>query len=103
MPGALHARHLARGDRGALAPPEVSDFIRAFFGISAAGLVPVPLCPPAQAGDLATFARQSHHVLAASRAAAVVTSVGVAPLLDVAGVGAEGRGVTVGRLPLGRP
>jgi len=82
--GALHARGLEPGDRVALVMPEVSDFIRALFGISAAGLVPVPLCPPAQAGDLPTFARQSRHILAASRAAAVVTSAGVAPLLDVA-------------------
>jgi fatty-acyl-CoA synthase len=82
--GALQAQGLAPGDRVALVIPEVADFIRAFFGISAAGLVPVPLCPPAQAGDLATFARQSKHILAASRAGAVVTSAGVAPLLDAA-------------------
>ena len=44
--GALHARGLTPGHRVALVIPEVSDFIRAFFGISAAGLVPVPLCPP---------------------------------------------------------
>ena len=66
--GALHARGLNPGDRIALIIPEVSDFIRAFFGLSAAGLVPVPLCPPAQAGDLASFARQSQHILAVSRA-----------------------------------
>ena len=81
--GALRARRLAPGDRVALVIPEVSDFIRAFFGISAAGLVPVPLCPPAQAGDLPTFARQSRHVLEASRASAVVTTPDIAPLLDV--------------------
>ncbi len=84
MAGALHARGLEPGDRVALVLPEVGGFIRAFFGISAAGLVPVPLCPPAQAGDVPTFARQSRHILAASHAAAVVTSAGVAPLLDVA-------------------
>ena len=80
--GALHARGLVPGDRVALVIPEVADFLRAFFGISAAGLVPVPLCPPAQAGDLATFARQSQHILAASRAGAVIASDTVAPLLD---------------------
>ena len=84
--GALHARGLVPGDRVALVVPEVSDFIRAFFGITAAGLVPVPLCPPAQAGDLPTFARQSRHILVASRASAVVTSEDVAPLLDVSGI-----------------
>jgi fatty-acyl-CoA synthase len=83
MAGALHACGLTPGDRVALVIPEVADFIRVFFGISAAGLVPVPLCPPVQAGDLATFARQSRHILDASRASAVVTTPDVAPLLDV--------------------
>src|SRR4051794_6015558 len=82
LAGALHARGLTPGDRVAIVLPEVSDFIQAFFGISAAGLVPVPLCPPAQAGDLATFTRQSQHVLAAAQTAAVVTSPDVAPLLQ---------------------
>ena len=62
LAGALHACGLTAGDRVAIVLPEVSDFIQAFFGISAAGLVPVPLCPPAQAADLPTFARQSQHI-----------------------------------------
>jgi len=83
---ALRARGLSDGDRVALVIPEVGDFVRAFFGISVAGLVPVALCPPAHAGDLPTFARQSRHIFVASRASAVVTSESVAPLLDVAGL-----------------
>jgi fatty-acyl-CoA synthase len=85
--GALAARGLMPGARVALVFPEVADFVRAFFGITAAGLVPVPLFPPAQAGDLPTFTRQSQHILEASHSAAVVTSGDVAPLLDVSGVG----------------
>jgi fatty-acyl-CoA synthase len=81
--GALLALELHPGDRVALVMPEVSEFIRAFFGITAAGLVPVPLVPPAQAGDVATFTRQSRHVLAAARVAAVVTSTEVAPLVSL--------------------
>ena len=84
--GALRARGLSTGDRVALVIPEVADFIRAFFGITCAGLVPVALCPPAHAGDLSTFARQSRHILLASRANAVLASEGVAALLDVAGI-----------------
>lgn len=84
--GALQQRGLQPGTRVALVVPEVSGFVRAFFGISAAGLVPVPLCPPAQAGDLVTFARQSAHILDASHAAAVVTTADVAPLVDVSGL-----------------
>jgi fatty-acyl-CoA synthase len=83
---ALQARGLTPGDRVALVIPEIDGFIRGFFGISAAGLVPVPLCPPAQAGDVATFATQSQHILDASRASAVVTSAAVAPLLDLSGL-----------------
>jgi fatty-acyl-CoA synthase len=81
--GALRERGFAKGDRVALVIPDVSGFVRAFFGITAAGLVPVPLCPPAQAGDLATFARHSQHILSASRASAVLASADVAPLIDI--------------------
>jgi fatty-acyl-CoA synthase len=79
--GALHGCGLEEGDRVALVVPEVSGFVQAFFGIVAAGLVPVPLCPPAQAGDVATFGRQSQHVIQASRATAVITTGDVAPLI----------------------
>lgn len=78
----LQGRGYQIGDRVALVIPEVGGFVQAFFGIVAAGLVPVPLCPPAQAGDLATFARQSRHILDAARARAVVTTPDVAPLVD---------------------
>lgn len=81
--GRLTADGLRPGDRVALVVPEVGQFIEAFFGIQAAGLVPVPLVPPAQAGDIATFSRQSRHLLAASRAAAVITTESVAPLIDL--------------------
>ncbi len=81
--GALRAAGLAPGDHVALVVPDVREFVRAFFGISVAGLVPVPLCPPSQAGDIPTFTRQSQHILRASRAAAVVTTAEVAPLLAV--------------------
>jgi fatty-acyl-CoA synthase len=81
--GGLHAHGLRQGDRVALVLPEVHDFIRAFFAIAAAGCVPVPLCPPAQAGDVATFSRQSRHILSAARVSAVVTSPDVAGLLPM--------------------
>lgn len=84
--GALRAHGYTPGDRVALVIPEVSRFVHAFFGIVAAGLVPVPLCPPAQAGDVATFAKQSLHIIRASRAVAVLTTDEVAPLLH-AGAG----------------
>ena len=82
--GTLVARGLRPGDRVALVIPEIGDFIRAFFGISAAGLVPVPLVPPAQAGDVRTFTRQTRQLVTAGRVAAVVTSPDLAPLFDLA-------------------
>lgn len=83
MGGALLAEGLLPDDRVALVAPEVGSFVTAFFAISAAGLLPVPLVPPAQAGDLPTFARQTRQLLAASRAAAVLTTAEVAGLLDL--------------------
>jgi acyl-CoA synthetase (AMP-forming)/AMP-acid ligase II len=81
--GALLADGLMTDDRVALVVPEVSSFVNAFFAISAAGLLPVPLVPPAQAGDVPTFARQTRQLLASSRAAAVLTTAEVAGLLDL--------------------
>ncbi|MFN7981700.1 MAG: fatty acyl-AMP ligase [Vicinamibacterales bacterium] len=79
--GALRDRGYRTGERVALVVPDVDGFVHAFFGIVSAGLVPVPLCPPGQAGDLTTFAIQSRHILTASRAVALVTTADVAPLL----------------------
>jgi fatty-acyl-CoA synthase len=81
--GGLRAHGLGQGDRVALVVPEVHDFIRAFFAIVVAGCVPVPLCPPAQAGDIATFSKQSRHILSAARVAAVVATADVAGLLQL--------------------
>lgn len=80
--GALVSIGLTPGDRVALVNHEVRGFVRSFFGIVAAGMTPVPLAPPTQAGDLGTFTRHSQHILQASRAAAVLTTADVAPLLD---------------------
>ena len=96
--GGLRARGLSKGDRVAIVASEVSGFVRAFFGVSAAGLVPVPLFPPSQAGDLETFARQSSHILEASRAAAVVASDEIAPLLNLQALDHAPFSVTVEQL-----
>ena len=93
--GALAQAGLEPGDRVALLVPEVAGFIQAFFGILAAGLVPVPLVPPAQAGDISTFGRQSRQLLAASRSAAVITTADVAPLIDLSSAVAAPRLMTL--------
>src|SRR5262245_53863482 len=100
--GTLTAAGLEPGDRVALVVPEVAGFIQAFFGILAAGLVPVPLVPPAQAGDISTFGRQSRQLLAASRAAAVITTKDVAPLMDLAYAARAPQLVTLDALAAGR-
>jgi fatty-acyl-CoA synthase len=84
--GTLTARGLKPGDRVGVVIPEVSGFIQTFFGIASAGLVPVPLAPPAQAGDIGAFTRHSCHVLGAARASAVVTTGDIAPLLNLSAV-----------------
>jgi fatty-acyl-CoA synthase len=84
---ALMQAGLEPGDHVALVVPEVAGFIEAFFGILTAGLVPIPMAPPAQAGDIATFSRQSHQLLIASRSSAIVTTDDVARLLDVTAAG----------------
>jgi fatty-acyl-CoA synthase len=99
--GALSAAGLDSGDRVAIIVPEISDFVSVFFALAAAGLVAVPLVPPAQAGDLPTFVRQSRRLLMNSRAAAVVTSAEVAPLIDVGGLDPAPRVLTVGSLRAG--
>jgi fatty-acyl-CoA synthase len=101
--GALEAAGLEAGDRVALVIPEVGAFIEAYFAILAAGLVPVPLVPPAQAGDVSTFGRQSRQLVAAGRAAAIVTTIEVAPLLAPAGLDQALRVVTTEALAAGRP
>jgi len=84
--GALVAAGYEPEDRIALMLTEVRDFICVFFALAAAGLVPVPLVPPGQAGDLPTFTRQARHLLKKGRVRAVVTSAGVQPLVDVVGL-----------------
>ena len=99
--GALYAAGLQPEDRVALVVGEIGDFICVFFALAAAGLVPVPLVPPGQARDLPSFARQSRHLLHASRAAAVVTSAAVAPLVDVSGLDPAPKILTVDELRKG--
>jgi fatty-acyl-CoA synthase len=99
--GALLAAGLEPGDRVALVVPQVGDFIQALFAILAAGLIPVPLVPPVQAGDVLTFRRQSGQLLAASRASAVVTTVDVAPLLALEALSPRPRLLTIDALAAG--
>ncbi|MGE3510676.1 MAG: AMP-binding protein [Vicinamibacterales bacterium] len=101
--GALSSAGLTAGDRVALLIPETAQFIEAFFAIQAAGLVPVPLVPPAQAGDVVTFERQTRRLLQASRSAAVVTTPDVAPLLKISDLDSLQRVMTTDALAIAAP
>lgn len=101
--GSLAALGHQPGDRVALLVPEVQGFIRSFFGIVAAGLVPVPLAPPAQAGDVVTFGRRSRQLILASGATAVVSTPEITRLLGSLALPKSVRLATVDVLESGRP
>lgn len=99
--GGLHQLGLHPGDRVAIVVPEINGFVRGFFGVAAAGLVPVPLFPPAQAGDVPSFSRQSRQVLGACRPSAIVTTDELRPLLDVSAIDPPPPSFTVAELASG--
>lgn len=79
--GALRAAGLERGDRVALVVPEPEGFLEAFFGTSCAGLVPVPLYPPMNVGQLDGWVRHATHIVGAARAKAILTTAQVRRVL----------------------
>ena len=79
--GGLRARGLQQGDRVALVLPDPREFVIAFFGAVAGGLVPVPMYPPLSLGKLDTYMESAERILGASGARAMVTSDPLAPLL----------------------
>ncbi len=99
--GALTNRGLRPGNHVALLVPEVAAFIRLFCGIIVGGFVPVPLAPPAQAGDVSTFRRRSSKLILASRAAALVTTADVASLANDAGLPRAIQLITIDELERG--
>jgi acyl-CoA synthetase (AMP-forming)/AMP-acid ligase II len=80
--GRLRAAGLQPGETLALIVPEARDFLATFLGAVCAGLVPVPLYPPARLDQFEAYLRQTTPAVRASRAAAVVTT---APLRRVLG------------------
>ena len=88
-----HARSLAAGlrdagvqtgDRVALVLPTGPDFVASFFGVLAAGAIPVPLYPPVRLGKLDEYHHRTAAMLRAVQAALVVTDDRIRPLLGVA-------------------
>lgn len=82
--GALAALGVAPGERVALVYPTGAGFFDAFFGILAAGAVPVPLYPPVRLGRLEEYHARTAAMIAAAGAVLVLVGERVAGLLGVA-------------------
>lgn len=78
--GALFALGLHAGDRVALMLPSGLDFFRAFFGILSAGMVPVPIYPPARPSQLEDHLQRQAGILRNCEARALITFERVRPL-----------------------
>ncbi len=68
----LRKQGVAPGDRVALVVPTDPLFVEGFFGILAAGAIPVPLYPPVRLGRLHEYHDRTAAMLAAADATAVV-------------------------------
>ncbi|MDY7091418.1 MAG: fatty acyl-AMP ligase [Acidobacteriota bacterium] len=89
----LAALGVQAGQRVALIYPTGEDFFAAFFGILAAGAVPVPLYPPVRLGRLGEYQERTAGMLRAAGARLVLAEGRVARLL--------GPAVEIARPPLG--
>lgn len=72
-----HARAFQRmglqpGERVAMIIPEGRRFVLNFLGAMHAGLVPVPMCPPATLGKLTNYLDASRHLISRSEARALI-------------------------------
>ncbi|HEX4459812.1 MAG TPA: AMP-binding protein, partial [Polyangia bacterium] len=80
----LVARGVAPGDRVALVLATGPAFLDAFFGVSLAGAIPVPLSPPLRLGRLDEFHDSTARMMTAVSVRLVLTDARVRRLLGVA-------------------
>ena len=80
MAAGLHAIGLVRGDAVAIMLPTGRDFFAAFYGVVFAGMVPVPLYPPARPSQLEDHLRRVAGIIGNSHARALVTIERAKPL-----------------------
>ena len=85
---AMRSLGLRKGERIALILPEPDEFVLSFIGALAAGLVAVPMYPPATLAKMEAYGDTVRHVLAASQSRVVVTSEVLRPLLSAGLLGA---------------
>ena len=103
--GGLAALGVEPGERVALVYPTGTAFFEAFFGILAAGAVPVPLYPPVRLARLAEYQERTAAMLAAAGAVAVLVDRRIGALAGAAIERARPRlgGLTLAELPEAPP
>jgi fatty-acyl-CoA synthase len=78
---ALQERGLRKGDRLGLILPDSSQFIDAIYGAMIAGIVPVPVYPPMNLGQLDGYLLNTAHILGRAGCKLVLTDDRVRPIL----------------------
>lgn len=86
----LLERGVVRGERVAVALPTSIDFARAFFGVLAAGAVPVPVPPPVRFASLDLHLKRIVLVMRQSKVRVVLSDTMLGGLLEPALGGADG-------------
>src|SRR6185436_1564060 len=85
MAAALLERGVKPRDRVAMVLPTGPDFMDAFFGVTLAGAVPVPLYPPVRLGRMDEYIRSTARMLEVTGARACLSDRRVRLLLGGAG------------------
>lgn len=78
--GGLASSGIRLGDRVALVLPTSSDFLAAFLGIQSAGAVPVPIYPPFQLDEIASYLARHARLLQNAGVRALVTDARILPV-----------------------
>jgi len=78
--GGLASSGIRFGDRVALLLPTCSDFLAAFLGIQSAGAVAVPIYPPIQLDEIASYLTRHARLLQNAGVRALVTDAQILPV-----------------------
>ena len=79
----LQARGLRPGQTVAIMLPTGRDYFTSFFGVLAAGAIPVPIYPPVRASQIEDHLRRHARILANAQAVALITVPEAKPLAQL--------------------